>query len=537
MEDLLLIFITTLFIATMLNVVLKRFAIPTIIGYIFSGLAISYIFGLRDIDVHQLHYIAEFGIVFLMFTIGLEFSVKHLINMKKEVFLFGSLQVFVTGILFTVLAHLLFGIEWKVSIVLGFALSLSSTAIVLKILNENSAIHSGYGRVTLGILLFQDLAVIPILLMISIFTNKDASVSQLLLETLGGAIVVFLILFVFGKMFINRFFEWITETNSEEIFLIAVLFTVVSSSFVAHLFGFTFSLGAFLAGMTIAETKYKYRIESDLVPFRDILLGVFFVTIGMQIDLMTIVSYWYIILGLLVGIMLLKALVIFGVLRPFMQNRTAFKTAIALFQIGEFALAVLALAYQNTLIDTKTNQILIITIVLSMIITPFVLKNIAAIADRFFHEPEAEFVLESTGFSNHIIIIGYGPIGQKVARKLRAYGICYIIVEHEMELVKEGEKQGEKIFLANAMQQQTLEALGAKEAQCIIVTIDNAAKIRQICETIMRIGKNINTIVKVRNESHAKIVAEFGVNHIINVSEEIADIITKEALTCEIKHT
>ncbi len=537
MEDLLIIFITTLFIATMLNVVLRRFDIPTIIGYIFAGLTIDYIFGLRHIDVHQLHYIAEFGIVFLMFTIGLEFSVKHLKNMQKEVFLFGALQVMVTGILFTAVAHLLFQIEWRVSIVLGFALALSSTAIVLKILNENAEIHSGYGRVTLGILLFQDLAVIPILLMISIFTNEEASAMELLLRTVGGAVVVFLILFVFGKIFINRFFEWITESNSEEIFLIAVLFTVVASSFVAHLFGFTFSLGAFLAGMTIAETKFKYRIESDLVPFRDILLGVFFVTIGMQIDLSVILSYGHIILGLLVGIMLLKATVLFMLLRPFMQNRTAFKTAIALFQIGEFALAVLALAYQNSLIDADINQILIITVVLSMIITPFMLKNIASIADRFFREPEPELVLESAGFSNHMIIIGYGPVGQKVAKRLREYGLCYIVIEHEMALVKEGEKMGERIFLANAMQQQTLEALGAKEAQCIIVTIDNAPKIRQICETIMRIDKDINTIVKVRNESHAKIVAEFGINHIINASEAIAELITKEALTCDIKRT
>ncbi|HHD77886.1 MAG TPA: potassium transporter [Campylobacteraceae bacterium] len=537
MESVLLIFITTIFIATVLNVFLKKFGIPTVIGYIFSGVAISYLFGLRGINTHDLDYLAEFGIVFLMFTIGLEFSVTHLLKMKREVFLYGFLQVFVTGTIFTLLEIWLFGLESRVAIVLGYALALSSTAIVLKILNENAQIHSGYGRVTLGILLFQDLAVIPILLMISIFTSETTSVTRLLLVTLMDAAIVFLILFVVGKMFIERFFDWITSANSEEIFLIAVLFIVVAAAFVAHEFGFTFSLGAFLAGMTIAETKYKYRIESDLVPFRDILLGVFFVTIGMQIDLETIVSRWYIILGLMVAIMLLKALIQFAVLSPFLQHRTNFKSALALFQIGEFALAVFALAFQNNLLDARTNQILIVTVVLSMIITPFVLKNIAAIADRFFKEPELELVMESSGFKNHIIIIGYGPIGQKVARKLREYGICYIVIEHEMDLVREGEANGEKIFLANAMQRQTLEALGAKESQCIIVALENAAKIRQVCEAITSIDPDINTIVKVRNESHAKIIEEFGINHIINASEEIADIITKEALTCEIKHT
>ncbi len=536
-ESLLPIFITTVFIATVLNVMLKRFGIPTIIGYILSGLAISYLFGLQHIESDQLNHLAEFGIVFLMFTIGLEFSVSHLVAMKREVFLFGFLQVFVTGLLFTAAGYWLFGIGSKGAIVLGFALALSSTAIVLKILNENAEIHSGYGRVTLGILLFQDLAVIPILLMLSIFTSETHSVVALLWRTLFDAIVVFLILFVVGKMFIERFFDWITSANSEEIFLIAMLFIVVSASYIAHLFGFTYSLGAFLAGMTIADTRYKYRIESDLVPFRDILLGIFFVTIGMQIDLSTIFAWWYVILGLLIATMLLKALILFAVLIPFTQYRTSFKSALALCQIGEFSLAILALAFQNRLIDGKVDQILIITVVLSMVLTPFILKNIKSLADRFFKEPQPEFVMQSSGFSDHVIIIGYGPIGEKVAARLRNYGINYIVIEHEMDLVKKGEAAGEKIFLANAMQRQTLEALGVKASLAVIVALENAAKIRQVCEAIVGIDPDINTIVKVRNESHRKIIESFGIRHIIDASEEMADIITREALTCELKHT
>ncbi len=537
MESLLPIFITTVFIATVINVMLKRFGIPTIIGYILSGLAISYLFGLQHIESDQLNHLAEFGIVFLMFTIGLEFSVSHLVAMKREVFLFGFLQVFVTGLLFTAAGYWLFALDAKSAIVLGFALALSSTAIVLKILNENAEIHSGYGRVTLGILLFQDLAVIPILLMLSIFTSETHSVVALLWQTLFGAIVVFLILFVVGKMFIERFFDWITSANSEEIFLIAMLFIVVSASYIAHLFGFTYSLGAFLSGMTIADTRYKYRIESDLVPFRDILLGIFFVTIGMQIDLSTIFAWWYIIPGLLITTMLLKALILFAVLIPFMQYRTSFKSALALCQIGEFSLAILALAFQNRLIDGKIDQILIITVVLSMILTPFILKNIKTLADRFFKEPQPEFFIQSSGFSDHIIIIGYGPIGEKIAARLRNYGINYIIIEHEMDLVKKGEAAGEKIFLANAMQRQTLEALGVKASLAVIVALENAAKIRQVCEAIVGIDPDINTIVKVRNESHKKIIESFGIRHIIDASEEMADIITREALTCELKHT
>lgn len=538
MEHLLLISIATIFIATILNVLLKKFDIPTIIGYIFAGLIINYMFGLMHMDKEVLAHIGEFGIVFLMFTIGLEFSINHLNSMKKEVFLYGSLQVIVSGLLFTMLAIFLLDIEIKTAIILGFALALSSTAIVLKMLQERNDTHSSYGRVTLGILLFQDLAVIPILLMISIFTSNSDSISLLLLKTLGSAIIVFFILFVGGKMLLNRFFNWIMTTNSEEIFLVSVLFVVMTSSFIAYSFGFSYSLGAFIAGMTIAETKYKYRVEADLIPFRDILLGVFFVTIGMQIDLSTILSYGHIIIMFLVSIMALKALILFGILRIWLQQRTSLKTALALFQVGEFSLAILALAHNNKLISAAHNQILIITVVLSMIITPFILKNLKKIADRFSPEPETAYEsISSTGYKNHIIICGYGPLGKKMAEHFKYLGLTYIILEHDIELVKLGKANNEPIILANAMQTQTLEAVDIKESFAVIVAIDNVVKLRLTCEAISNIDADINTVVKVQNESHKKIIEGYKINHIVNASEEIAKILTKEVLNCEIKNS
>ncbi len=538
MEQLLLISIATILIATILNVLLKKFDIPTIIGYIFAGLVINYMFDLMSMNKEVLSHIGEFGIVFLMFTIGLEFSINHLNSMKKEVFLYGTLQVMLSGLFFTMLAMFLLDIETKTAIILGFALSLSSTAIVLKMLQERNDTHSSYGRVTLGILLFQDLAVIPILLMISIFTSNSDSISLLLLKTLGSAIIVFFILFVGGKVLLNRFFNWIMTTNSEEIFLVSVLFIVMSSSFVAHSFGFSYSLGAFIAGMTIAETKYKYRIEADLIPFRDILLGVFFVTIGMQIDLGTILSYGHIIIILLVSIMSFKALIIFGILRVWIQKRTSLKTALALFQVGEFSLAILALAHNNSLISDAHNQILIITIVLSMIITPFVLKNIKKIVDRFSPEPETAYEsIASSGYKNHIIICGYGPLGQTMASHFKYLGLSYIILEHDIQLVKLGKSNDEPIILANAMQTQTLEAVDIRDAFAVIIAIDNAVKLRLTCEAISNIDSSINTVVKVKNESHKKIIEGFKINHIINQSDEMAKILTKEVLNCEIKNS
>ena len=337
MEHLLIGLIVTLGIATIVNVFLKKLDIPTVIGYILTGFTIAQIFYFGEDSKETLAHLAEFGIVFLMFTIGLEFSISQMKAMKKEVFVYGALQVILSGLLFTFLAFTFFDITVKNAIVIGMALSLSSTAIVLKVLNESGEIHAEYGRVVLGILLFQDLAVIPMLLMISIFTSANASVPELLLETLVSALIVFAILFVVGKYFIERFFDWVTTSESEEIFLAAVILTVIAASVLAEYFGFSYSLGAFIAGMTIAETKYRYRIEADLVPFRDILLGIFFVTIGMQIDVAIVSNFIFTILGLLFAIMLLKALVLFLAMNYFMQKRSSIKIALALMQVGEFA--------------------------------------------------------------------------------------------------------------------------------------------------------------------------------------------------------
>jgi CPA2 family monovalent cation:H+ antiporter-2 len=538
MENPLLILIITISIATVLNVILKRFDIPTIIGYVLTGFTISSMFHFAEDSKEMLSHLAEFGIVFLMFTIGLEFSVNHLKNMKKEVFVYGTLQVMLAGLLFTLLGIMVFALDMKSAIVVGFALSLSSTAIVLKILNENNQIHSGYGRNTLGILLFQDLAVIPILLMVSFFTSESQSVSVLLLGTLGSAIVVFLILFLIGKYVLEHFFHWVMSTGSEEIFLVAVLLIVMGASYLAHVFGFTYSLGAFIAGMTIAETKFRYRIETDLIPFRDILLGVFFVTIGMLIDWHSLIDYGHIILGLLVAVMLIKGVLIFGILQYFVQKRTAFKTALALFQVGEFSLAIFSLAHANDLISDELNQIMIITIVLSMILTPFVLKNIKKLADILHKEPMAlrDRALIGGTYRDHIIICGYGPVGQKLAKLFKERNLLYIILEHDVQVVDKVLAEGEEaIYFANAAQQMVLSHFNVNECTAIIVTIENEIQRQLICENIASFDPSINSIVKVNNADEEELIASMGIKHIINSRDTIADILAEEALACHLQ--
>ncbi|MDN5377087.1 MAG: monovalent cation:H+ antiporter-2, family [Sulfurospirillum sp.] len=532
MDNLLIILLSATFIATLLNLFLKKYHIPTIIGYIFTGTIIAYMFGLNSANSDEtLHHVAEFGIVFLMFTIGLEFSIEHLMSMKKEVFFNGLVQVMLTGGIFSLSAQYFFGVEQKSAIVIGFALALSSTAIVLKILNDNGNIHSIYGRKALGILLFQDIAVIPLLLMINIFAAKSSSISSLLYETFISAFIVLSLLYIIGKYLLNHFLAKVVSADSEEIFIASILLIVIAASYLAHVFGFTYSLGAFIAGMMISETKYKHQIEADLVPFRDLLLGLFFVTIGMQIDISIVQEYFFQILALLIGVMLIKAIVIFVLLVTYVNKRAAFKTALSICQVGEFSLAVFALANSSSLIDETINQILIVTVVFSMILTPFILKNIKNIADIFISEEcDNEHIICSSGFNDHIIVCGYGKLGQEIVYRLKKMNVTYLVIEHDINLVKLGESRNEPVFFGNAARKSILTQANVENAKAIIVAINNEKKSRLICEILSSFKKPINMIVRVADYEEKKLLSDLKITHIVNEGREVAKALIKEAL-------
>ncbi|MBD3830363.1 MAG: cation:proton antiporter [Arcobacter sp.] len=533
----LLLVIVVLAISIFINVFLKKIKIPTIIGYITTGFIIASFYHFDIESKEFLTQLSEFGIVFLMFTIGLEFSINHLKKTKKEVFLFGFFQVFFTGLIFTLICLYLFEISIESSLTIGFALSLSSTAIVLKILNEKNELHSGYGNVVLGVLIFQDLAVIPVLIMLSIFTSNNQSLDKVLITLFINSIVVIVTFLIIGKYIIERYFKLITYTKSEEIFLISVLFLVTLTSFFAEQMGFSYSLGAFLAGMMLAETKYRFRIESDLVPFRDLLLGLFFITIGMQIDWHVALNYIFEILLITVAIISIKAFVVFMALYRFIQKRTVLKTTIALSQVGEFALVIFTLAYSSKIISGIENQILVVSVILSMILSPFMLKNIKNITDFFMPEPTIlrKRAYRNGGFDNHMIICGYGPVGKNVAKSLKELGINYVILEHDIVLVDKAIASGEKnIFFANAAQKSVLEHFNVNGSNGVIVSIVNEKQKRLICENIVSIDKNINIVVVVNNENEEKILEDLDIKHIINDRDLISKLLVEKALTCQI---
>jgi len=513
------IIVIAIFISTLLNLFLKKFKIATIIGYIITGTIITYIFDLHDAtNSHELKLAAEFGIVLLMFTIGLEFSIKHLMRMKKEVFLYGGLQVTISILIITLIAIYIFSIDVKAAIIIGAALALSSTAIVLKLLNESGAINNEYGKRTLGILLFQDIAVIPILLMITLFSVHDKSASTLLGQTFIGALVLFVGLWVIGKYLLEPFLHHVTKVNSNEIFISSILLLVLGASYVAHTLGFSYSLGAFLAGMLIAETRYKHQVEADLIPFRDLLLGLFFVTVGMQIDFQIIADYIVVISLLLVGLIILKVAIIFIILQFTTIKRVALKSALSLFQLGEFGLVIFELSSTENLVEQTTSQILVIVIIISMILTPFLLKNISRVADLILPTPESENnsvnIVENNS-SNHIILIGYGRLGKSFAKLLEDDDLKYVVIEQDIQAVEEAQKLGKPIIFGNAAQKNLLESLNIKNASAVVISIGNSEKLHLVCEVVKELTYDIKTVVKVNSFVEEKMLQGLGLSHIV----------------------
>ena len=528
--------VSTLFLSLILNLFLKKFNISPIVGYIFTGIIIALFMDFANINQEYLAHIAEFGIVFLMFTIGLEFSLNHLKQMKKEVFVFGTLQVVITTFIFTYITQQFFGLDTKTSIVIGSALALSSTAIVVKTLNENNDIHRPYGRYSVGILIFQDLAVIPILLMITILADSSVSLEDMVLNTLYSAVIVGIILFVLGKYLTEKFLAYVVDTKIEELFIISILLIVLSSALLAHTFGFSYSLGAFIAGMLIAETKYKYQIEADLVPFRDILLGVFFITVGMQVNFNTLIDNFFLIIGLTIVILSIKVIIIFLLLRIFTFTKRAIKTALTLAQVGEFSFAVLALASVNNLIDNELNQIMISVVIVSLIFTSLSLRHVRKFVN-YFQSESTETLRQpmlNAGINNHVIVCGFSLLGQKIVKKLKGSDIPYVAIEHDRQHVKTGHDRGDIVYFGNAASKTMLNSLYIKNAIAVIIAIDNDEKIRLISEAIRDIDPKIQIVLKISHQTQIDDFEDLNISGFVNENEIVANKLIEKATQCKL---
>jgi len=539
MEHTLLYIIVALGISIIINIVLKKLGISQIIGYILTGTIIVYAFDLREVGhSHELEMVGEFGIVFLMFTIGLEISLAKMGTMKKEIFSNGFLQVGLTSVITYLIAHYVFTLDNISAVIVSLAFSLSSTAVVLSYLKSSKEIYTPYGQNATGILIFQDIAVIPILILIGFLTSEgDESVATILIHTLASAIVVVGLLFVVGKRLVTWLLHFSDSSELDELFMGSVLFIVVGASLFAYYMGFTYSLGAFVAGMVIAETKYHHKVEADIAPFKDILLGTFFVVVGMKIDFEIFIHNIDLIIGFFILVLVLKALIIFLLLRLSYVASTSLKTALALSQVGEFSFVIFALASSGGILSHELVSLLVLVVIFSMMITPFFISHITVMVESLIKEQDIPVDMSAlAGRSDHVVVCGYSVVGKFVTQHLEELDAPYVVVDNSNKHVKEALEDGREAYLGDVSKHSILSALHIEKAAVIIVTLDNIDKKRLICEAILKYAKNVNLIVKVISLEEKEKLKDLEITTLVDGKMEVARVLVERMLTCQLQY-
>ncbi len=485
--------------------VCRRLKIPPIIGYLITGIIVGPgISGLLS-SSEQMHFFAELGVVFLLFSLGLEFSLPKLMSMKGLVFGLGSAQVAITtGVI--AFGAIFFGSTVEQALIIGVAIALSSTAIVIRQLSDQHQTNSMSGQMAISVLLFQDLAVVPVLIIVPIL-GSDSDLGLSLLFALAKGVGAFIVLFFAGKWFLPRLFDEIARARSDELFVLTTLLIVVLTGALTYSLGLSAALGAFLSGMMLGESKYRHQLEADIRPFRDILMGVFFVSIGMMLNLSVIVDNWGILLGLLPLIVLIKIVVIAAIYyhrKP--RRRSALKSGIYLAQIGEFGFVVLSLAQQNDVLPDTTVSLIIALGVLSMALTPL-LMNYADKAAKYLISndelltvavPKIDHYADS---SEHVVICGFGRVGQTIARFLKTEAIPYVAIERDPVRIQEAMSGGENVLFGDGRNRDILRNLAISKAKLVIITFNDSHASMQVLSVCQDIAPDVRVLIRTRDDS------------------------------------
>ncbi|MBT3059642.1 MAG: monovalent cation:proton antiporter-2 (CPA2) family protein [Candidatus Thiodiazotropha sp. (ex Lucina pensylvanica)] len=505
------IILVLLSVAVLTVTLFKRLHLPPILGYLIVGILVGP-FGTGVIPSNEeTRFLAEFGVVFLLFAIGLEFSLPQMIAMKGAVFGLGGSQVLITGLITGGIAWLL-GMEADAAIITGAILALSSTAIVIKQLSEQVELNSAHGRVGVSILLFQDLAVIPLLVIIPILvSNNEQGLLQPLSWALIKAAAVFALIMAVGHWALRPLFHEIARSRSAELFTLTVLLVSLAAAWLTHEAGLSLALGAFLAGMMLGETEYRHQIEADIRPFQDVLLGLFFITVGMRVDLLSLVPLLHWVLLLAIALILVKAGIILLLVR--LSGRpleTAFRSGLLLAQGGEFGFVLLDLSLQSSLIAGEAGQILFAAIIISMAISPFLIRYNGRLAEKICHLrlPEQDYALtqdlehEAEGMDQHVIICGYGRIGQNLGRLLDHEGLSYVALDLDPTIVREAHEAGEPVHFGDTSRTEILIAAGIERAAVVVVTLEDHTTALRILHQMQKLAADVPVLVRTRDDTH-----------------------------------
>ncbi len=529
-------------------VVCRSLKLPPMLGYLAVGVVIGPNALALARDSAGVTYLAEFGVVFLMFVIGLEFNLPKLKSMRKLVFGLGLAQVFLT-IIGTVAGHFLliwvfsftsrpWELSWQGSVVLGSAMAMSSTAIVVKLMADRLELESEHGRRVMGVLLFQDLAVVPLLVLIPALDSSGRDMAVSLGLAAVKAIGLLTLLLVGGQRVMRWWLTLVARRKSEELFVLNLLLITLGLAWLTEHFGLSLALGSFVAGMLIAETEYKHQVETDIRPFHDVLLGLFFITIGMKLDWRPVLDQWFLVLFLSLLPVLAKFVLVAALARLFgAAPGVALRTGLYLAQAGEFGFVLLTLGADQKLIDPQWLSPVLASMVLSMLATPFLIMYSNRIVMRL---SATDWMMQSVAMTTiakrsinteaHVIIAGYGRSGQNLARILDGEHIPYMALDLDPDRVRQAAAAGQSVVFGDAARLQSLMAAGLARATAVVVSYHDTASALRILHLVKDHAPKVPVIVRTLDDSDLEKLQAAGATEVVPEAIEGSLMLASHAL-------
>lgn len=506
--------------------VLQRLKLPSIIGFLLTGVVIGP-YGLSLIKaVEQVEILSEVGVILLLFVIGMELSIKQLVSIKKTVFIGGFLQIGLT-VAVAALVYNLLGNSWNESVFVGFLFSLSSTAIVLKTLQDRQEISAPHARNALAILIFQDIIVVPMMLVTPMIAGESSNVAMDILMLLVKSAIVVVLTYISARYVVPRLMHAVAKTNSKELFLLVTITLCFAIAFLTAGIGLSLALGAFIAGLIISESEYSYQATSIILPFRELFTSFFFVSVGMLLDLSFFLNHIPIILILVLVVLIIKSSVAaIAVALLKYPTKTAVLTGLALFQVGEFAFILSKIGVDYNLLTPQTNQYFLSVSIVSMMVTPFVIIFSEPIADKvlgvkrklgFKRELDPNNVegIVAPKLENHLVIIGYGINGSNLAKAATASNIPFIVIEINAEIVKREKPKGLPIIFGDATNDHILETVHLARARAAVIAISENSDTQKIIKNIRSISDSLYLVVRTRYVKHTSELLALGADEVI----------------------
>lgn len=536
MEALSLLTVLILIAATVFTLAAtRRLHLPPVFGYVLVGAFLGPAALAVVPDLDQVRLLAEFGVAFLLFTLGLDFSIPRLRSLGLSLVVLGSLQVVLTTLAVVAGAWLL-GSPPGVALLLGGAVAMSSTAVMAPQLAAQGELTQRHGSLAIGMSVFQDIAVVPFLALVPVLAGGAGAVAPLRAVLL--AFVALVIVLAVGHWLLRPFMREIARARLAELFTLTVLLVVLAAAFVTQAVGLSLALGAFLAGLMLAESEFRHRVESDIRPFRDLLLGLFFISVGLTLDFAVLLQLWPFVLGSLLLLTVVKSAIVAGLLLRARETRaTAIKTAIALGQGGEFGIAILTVASQRALMDPEIVQPMLTAIVLSMALNPLLIRHADTIARRLGVAPPARPLtvgpdpVAATAQRDHVVICGYGRVGQNLGRILEEESIEYLAIELDHETVRVAREAGDPVIWGDCSDPAILGMAGLARANLVVVTLPHHEQTLRILATIREQSGDAPVLVRARDDSRLEQMLKAGATEVVPETLEASLMLASHMLT------